>query len=404
MKSRAVISLLVFLCATIGAQAQTTARITTIDARQGRADAQFTLAVRCGDEAQYTLTNSQLVVTDNGIPVDDFRIVESSSPGARYPISAALVLDASGSMSGAGNAGAKTAANAFVDLMDGLIDEASVLWFTQVVTVYQQMTTVKPMLHASIDALPASGATAVWDGIWQGLVELQSNAVNTKRAVIVLTDGGDNSSVRTPADVIQLAQTYNLRVFTIGLGSAINATELQQIALLTGGAYFQTPNANDLQTIFTQIATFMGRGYDEHTVAFRSPDPDALQHVLQVTVVACGEEVETTFMEKALTATGLRPAAAAAPFSLELGQSIPNPVPAGGETVIPYTLSGSAHPQQLRLEVYDLLGRRVASLLDGAMRPGTHTATLRTEGLAPGIYLARLSSGAMVTVRKLLVR
>lgn len=398
-----ILMLTVLLCAS-SALSQTTARITTIDARQGKADAQFTLAVRCAGEVQYMLSRGQLTVKDNGMPVQEFDIIESSSPSSRYPISAALVLDASGSMSGVGNAGTKAAANAFVDLMDGMIDEATVLWFTQVVTVYQVMTTSKSILHASIDALPASGATAVWDGIWQGLVELQSNAVNAKRAVIVLTDGGDNSSMRTPAEVIQLAQTYNLRVFTIGLGSAINATELQSVALLTGGAYFQTPNAGDLQTIFTQIATFMGRGYDEHTVAFRSPDPDALEHVLEVTVVACGTKTETTFMEKALTTTGIRPATAAAPMSLALGQNIPNPVPAGGETVIPYTLSGSVTPQHLRLEVFDLLGRRVATLVDGAVRPDTYTAGLRTDGLAPGIYLTRLSSGSMVTVRKMVVR
>ena len=53
--------------------------------------------------------------------------------------------------------------------MDGVVDEAAVIWFTQVVTVYQQMTTVKPMLHSAVDALPASGATAVWDGIYAGI-------------------------------------------------------------------------------------------------------------------------------------------------------------------------------------------------------------------------------------------
>ncbi|MBR9975977.1 MAG: VWA domain-containing protein [Bacteroidetes bacterium] len=398
-----IMLLAVMLCAST-ALSQTTARITTIHAVQGKTDVQFTLHVRCADEIQYMLGNSQLVVTDNGLPVEDFDIVESSSPTSRYAISSAVVMDASGSMTGSGNAGAKAAGHAFVDFMDGLIDEATVLWFTQVVTVYQQMTTVKPMLYSAVDALPASGATAVWDGIWQGLVELQSAAVNPKRAVVVLTDGGDNSSTRTPADVIQLAQTYNLRVFTIGLGSAINATELQQIALLTGGAYFQTPNANDLQSIFTQIATFMGRGYDEHTVVYRSPDPNALEHVLQVTVTACSEEATATFTERALTATTIRPTAATAPFSLELGQSIPNPVAPGGESVIPYTLSGVDSPQPLRLEVFDLLGRRVATLIDGAVSPGTHAARFRPDRLAPGIYLTRLSSGSMVTVRKMVVR
>jgi copper homeostasis protein CutC len=70
-----------------------------------------------------------------------------------------------------------------------------------------------------------------------------NNGVNQCRAVIALTDGGDNASTRTVAEIISLANRHRIRVFTIGLGSGINATELEQIALLTGGRYYQTPNA-----------------------------------------------------------------------------------------------------------------------------------------------------------------
>lgn len=383
--------------------AQTETRITTIHAVQGNPSAQFTISVRCNGQPEYMLTNSQLVVTDNGKPVDDFRIVESSSATARFPFSAVMVMDASGSMIGSGNAGAKLAGHAFVDFMDGMVDETSVIFFTQVVSLYQQMTTVKPMLHAAVDALPANGATAVWDGIMAGLVELHTNGVNGKKAVLVLSDGGDNSSTQSVAGIISFAQTNNLRVFTVGLGTSINATELQQVALLTGGAYFQTPNAVDLQSIFTQIANFMGRGFDEHTVSFTSPEPDALEHELQVSVVACGETAASTFKERALTTTGVRDPMAVAPFSLELGQSIPNPMTAG-DGVIPFTLSGVATPQPVRLEVFDILGRRAALLVDGNITPGAHTARFSAKGLAPGMYLYRLSSGSVIATRTMIVR
>ncbi|MBE0644369.1 MAG: VWA domain-containing protein [Bacteroidetes bacterium] len=384
--------------------AQTEARVTTMHVVKGDPNGLFTISIRCNGEAQFDLTRSQLTITDNGSPVEDFNIVESSSPMVRNPISAALVMDASGSMSGSGNAGAKNAGHAFVDFMDGVVDEASVFFFTQVVTRYQQMTTVKPMLHVAVDALPASGATAVWDGIWEGLTELQSNGVNSKKAVVVLTDGGDNSSSRSPAQIIQLAQLYNLRVFTIGLGSGINATELQLIALLTGGAYFQTPNANDLQLIFTQIANFMGHGFEEHTVAFKTPDPDAVEHELQISVIACGETAASTFKEAAVTTTGVARAPHAAPFALELGQNVPNPFSPSGETLIPYTLSGINSPQPLRLEVFDLLGRCMAKLIDADVLPGSHFVRFDARGLAPGMYLYRLSSGSVTTTKTMIVR
>lgn len=395
-----IIAMVVGLC-TMDAVAQTSARVTTIHAVKGTATARFTLAVHCDGVAQSLLSNSQLAVIDNGTPVDDFRIVESFSPALPNPISAVLVLDASGSMIGAAHDSTKMAAHAFISLMDGSSDEAALIQFNTTVQHAQPMTTDTSLLHAAVDSLTAQGATALWDATYEGLLELQSAAVNQKRAVVVLTDGGDNMSTHTTTSIIGLAQTHNLRVFTIALGPAPNTTELQLVAQLTGGAYFFALRPADLLTIFTQIATFMGRGFEEHTIEFTSPEPDASLHVLEVSVVACGSSVSSTFQEPALTLTGTHPPPAAMPHTLELGQSIPNPTP--GDAVIPFTLSGVDTPQSVRLEVYDLLGRRVAMLVDGEVLPGSHQARFHAGELAPGLYLYRLSTGGMSSTKTLIV-
>ncbi|MFZ1731830.1 MAG: VWA domain-containing protein [Bacteroidota bacterium] len=398
------IAALLLLLMSASSFAQTEARITTMNVVRGNSNAQFTVSIRCNGESQFDLSRSQLVVTDNGMPVNDFDVIESSSPMVRTPFSAVLVLDASGSMMGAANAQVKIAGHAFVDFMDGVVDEASVLFFTQVVTNYQQMTTIKPMLHAAVDALPATGATAVYDGAWEGLMELYAHGVNTKKAVVLLSDGGDNSSTHTPTEVIQLAQQLNFRLFTIGLGAAVNDSIMRQLALQTGGSYFLTPNANDLQSIFTQIANFMGRGFEEHTVAFKTPEPDAAEHELQISVVACNETTAASLKERALTTTGVYALSQAAPFSLELGQNIPNPLSLNGEAVIPFTLSGIDTPQPVRLEVFDVLGRRMAKIVDSEVLPGSHIARFNADGIAPGMYLYRLSSGGVITTKTMIVR
>ncbi|MBR9976404.1 MAG: VWA domain-containing protein, partial [Bacteroidetes bacterium] len=217
---------------------------------------QLYFSVGCNGNPAYNMTKQDFRIFENGVEVPDFTL-DCPDPNLRCPISVSLVFDASGSMSGSSNAGAKLGGHAFVDLMDGVIDEAAIIWFTSVVTVYQQMTTIKPMLHSAVDALPASGATAVWDGIYAGLIELINNGVNQCRGVVVLTDGGDNSSTRTVSEIISLANRHMIRVYTIGLGGAINATELEQIALLTGGRYYQTPNAGQLGLIYTEIFTLL---------------------------------------------------------------------------------------------------------------------------------------------------
>ncbi len=395
---------LLFIALLIGSQAfaQNEARITTARLTRGSNEAQFTLSVRCNGEPFYNLSTSQLIITDNEKPVEEFEIIESSSAIARYPLSVALVLDASGSMMGAGNAGAKAAGHDFVDFLDGVVDEVSVLWFTSVVTVYQQMTTNKPMLHASVDALPASGATAVWDGILAGLNEVAANGQNAKRAVLVLTDGGDNSSSHSPAECIAFANRNGLRVFTVGLGTSINAVELQLISQLTGGLYFQTPNASQLQQIFTDIASFIGRGYDEHTISFRTPDPDALTHTLSISVRTCNEVLHATRIVNQASGLSVGDAAPALPFDLQLGQNAPNPFAAS--TTIPFSLQSTGVPQPVRLEVYDILGRSVATLFNATIPAGNYSVPFTPTQLAQGMYVIRLSSGAATQYRTMLLQ
>lgn len=182
-----------------------------------------------------------------------FLILPSGGGGGCGNISAALVFDGSGSMSGSGNAGAKLGGLTFISRMDGLRDQAAILVFTSSVTILQGMTSSKTALEQAVQSLPASGATAVWDGIYAGIIEVGTNASNPQRVVIVMTDGGDNSSTRKPSDIISLALQRGVAVYTIGLGSAINAIELQSIADQTGGRYFQTTDANELPAVYTII-------------------------------------------------------------------------------------------------------------------------------------------------------
>ncbi len=80
----------------------------------------------------------------------------------------------------------------------------------------------------------------------------------------------------------------------------------------------------------------------------------------------------------------------AAPERFALQGSYPNPFGPGG-AVIAYDLPA---PAEVRLEVYDVLGRRVAVLVDGEEQgAGRQTARFRGTGLASGLYLYRIRAG-----------
>lgn len=84
------------------------------------------------------------------------------------------------------------------------------------------------------------------------------------------------------------------------------------------------------------------------------------------------------------------------PQSIALHQNYPNPF--NPTTSIQFSLPESAHAT---LEVYNMLGQRVATLVNESLSAGTHTATFDASDLSSGVYLYRLHAGSEVLTRKL---
>jgi hypothetical protein len=245
-------------------------------------------SISCNGEPAYFTDKRYFKVFEDGIEIGEFELwcpdLES-----RCAISVALVFDASGSMIGPGQSGAKAAGLAFIDLMDGVQDEAAIIWFASNVVVAQGMTIYKDLLTNAVNNLPASGATAVWDGAYTGVMNLINDGVNPCRAVIVMTDGGDNMSTRTPAEIIALANRNRIRVFTIGLGSGIQSAILKNIADLTGGRYYETPNPAQLAAIYEEISKLILDGFQECLITYTANCPDGSTRRVDLTVHSfCG--------------------------------------------------------------------------------------------------------------------
>jgi hypothetical protein len=77
----------------------------------------------------------------------------------------------------------------------------------------------------------------------------------------------------------------------------------------------------------------------------------------------------------------------------------PVPNPAHGEVALSFTLGA---PAEVRLVVYDALGREVAVLAEGRREAGGHTVRWagRTGAAAPGAYLVRLTAGERTLTRR----
>jgi hypothetical protein len=83
---------------------------------------------------------------------------------------------------------------------------------------------------------------------------------------------------------------------------------------------------------------------------------------------------------------------------IKLGQSQPNP--AGAETSIQYELQNNAN---VTFEMYDVTGKKVLSMNEGAQNKGKHTINLTTEKLASGTYYYSLKADNNRITKKLVV-
>jgi hypothetical protein len=86
------------------------------------------------------------------------------------------------------------------------------------------------------------------------------------------------------------------------------------------------------------------------------------------------------------------------PVQFGLSQNYPNPF--NPSTTIEFDI---ARPSRVRLVVFDVLGKVVARLVDGARDPGRYSVRFDGSGIPSGVYFCRLDADGFSQVRKLMV-
>jgi Ca-activated chloride channel family protein len=185
-----------------------------------------------------------------------------------------LLVDSSGSMRGRRD-DVTAAAMAFAD-MSHPSDEFFTLNFNEAVwpglPPQIAFTEDTGQLRAALSAAPALGMTAVYDAVSRGLAHLR-RGTRDRKALIVISDGGDNASSELLDDVVQSARVSDAVIYSVTFVDPDNRDERRQVmktlARETGGRAFLVKNAEDVLPAFAQIAREIRSGY---TIGFEPSD------------------------------------------------------------------------------------------------------------------------------------
>jgi Ca-activated chloride channel family protein len=147
-------------------------------------------------------------------------------------------------------------------------------------------------LETSLAAVRAEGQTALYDAVAEGLQRLQAGHTG-KRALVVVSDGGDNASRQTYDRILSLARKSDAVIYTLGLLGTSAAEEEEDAGLVlrlcrdTGGIAFFPRTVEEIDTMAAQIAGDIRQQYTLGFVPGEHGDPGAFRKI-EVTVTVPG--------------------------------------------------------------------------------------------------------------------
>ena len=211
-----------------------------------------------------------------GLDPDNFRVFEDNVEqeivtfsAEDVPISIGVIFDFSGSMSNKVGKSREAALQFFKTANPQ--DEFFLVSFNERAELTSAFTNSVEDLQSRLMLTSPKGRTALLDAVYLGLSEMRG-AHNAKRALLILSDGGDNHSRYNENDIKRLVREADTQLYAIGifdpLGSRNRTPEelkgpslLSEITEMTGGRVFAVERLEDLPDIATKIGMELRNQY-----------------------------------------------------------------------------------------------------------------------------------------------
>ena len=244
-----------------------------------------------GIRVDVDLTLVNLTVTDpldrlvTGLEKDNFRVFEDgveqevlTLSSEDVPVSIGLVFDMSGSMSDKVEK-ARQAAVQFMRTANPL-DQFFLVSFNDRAELTSGFTSSVEELQDRMMFTSSHGRTALLDAIYLGLGQMRG-AHNAKRALLIISDGGDNHSRYNENDIKNYLKEADCQLYAIGIFDPIGIRSrtseelngpslLSEMTEMTGGRVFPVGNISELPDIAVKIGMELRNQY---VVGYKSGNP-----------------------------------------------------------------------------------------------------------------------------------
>ena len=194
-------------------------------------------------------------------------ITQFSSEDA--PLSVGVVFDCSGSMGHKLDKSRQAVAQFFK--LANPEDEFFLVQFNDSASLIQPFTRNLEEIQNKLAFTQSKGRTALLDAVYMALHEMKK-AKNPRKALLLISDGGDNSSRYSEAEIKALVKEADVQIYAIGIyesmGSRNRTPEetsgpalLSEIAEQTGGRQYQVDNLNELPDVAAKIGVELRNQY-----------------------------------------------------------------------------------------------------------------------------------------------
>jgi Ca-activated chloride channel family protein len=208
-----------------------------------------------------------------GLEKENFQLFEGSAgqeiktfSSEDAPVSLGVIFDSSGSMSSKMDR-AKDAVVEFFKTANPQ-DEFFMITFSDEPEVVSDFTSSVDDIQGKLVFTVPRRRTALLDAIYMGITKMRQ-AKYGKKALLIISDGGDNHSRYTEGEIKALVKEADVMVYAIGIYDRYFPTEeerlgpalLGEIAELSGGRAFTVENPNDLADVATKIGVELRNQY-----------------------------------------------------------------------------------------------------------------------------------------------